>query len=438
MHQLKRWAMAAALAAAWPVTATAAGAGAEIVGYYPGWKSDAFPVTAANVGAGQLTMALYAFLDVCWNGRHGNPEPSVNYVAPCQDAAGDAASANGALVFRDAASDGANLRALVALKQRHPQFKVVVSVGGWDWSNQFSNVADSVEARASFVASAVKLMRRFGLDGVDIDWEYPTEAGVPCVAGAVCARPADKQNFILLARELRAAFDAAGRQDGRHYSITIAAGGNANYVNGGAAGSGWIGQLAQSLDWINIMAYDYHMPWEKRSGHHAALSADPGDPGDPVTASGFHAAGSVQRYLQAGVAADKLVLGVPFYGYGWKGCAPGANGDGQYQLCDGGASGGVDGGNSYGYSHLLKQGYLTAGYEGGRGYRRYWNGAAKAPYLYHAGERVWISYEDPVSLKEKARYIKAQGLRGAMFWELSNDGGHQLLDALSAAMRRLP
>lgn len=428
-HRLKRWAMATALAAAMPATATAA---PEIIGYYPGWKSDAFPVTAANVDAGRLTMALYAFLDVCWNGKHGNPEPSVNDVAPCQDAAGDAVSANGALVFRDAAQDGANLRALVALKQRHPRFKVVVSVGGWDWSNQFSNVADNAQARASFVASSVKLMRRFDLDGVDIDWEYPTEAGVPCVAGAVCARPQDKRNFIELARELRAAFDAAGRQDRKHYSITIAAGGNANYVNDGGAGGAWIEQLSRSLDWINIMAYDYHMPWENSSGHHAALAADAKD---PVTAGGLYAAGSVRRLLQAGVAADRLVLGVPFYGYGWKGCAPGADGDGQYQPCDGGASGGVGGGNSYGFSHLLKEGLLTPSFEGGKGYRRYWNDAAKAPYLYHPADGIWISYEDPASLKAKARYIRTQGLRGAMFWEMSTDGEHQLLNALSAAMR---
>ncbi len=130
------------------------------------------------------------------------------------------------------------------------------------------------------------------------------------------------------------------------------------------------------------------------------------------------------------------MLGVPFYGYGWKGCAPGADGDGQYQACDGDASGGVNGGNSYGFSHLLKQGILTPAFEGGKGYRRYWNASARVPYLYNAQERIWISYEDQASLKEKAGYIKRQGLRGAMFWELSADGEHQLLRTLSEAMRK--
>lgn len=421
---LRKWAMAAAVAAIGSVSAALPAAASEVVGYYPGWKSDAFAVTAANVDAGKLTMALYAFVDLCWDGKHGNPEPSVNLVAPCQE------PLNGALAFRDEAADGANLRALVALKKNHPKFKVVVSVGGWDWSNRFSNVADSVEARANFIASSLRLMRRYGLDGIDIDWEYPTEAGVPCVAGETCARPQDKQNFITLARELRAAFDAAGEKDRKHYVITIAAGGNANYIND--ADGGWIKELAKSLDWINIMAYDFHMPWEKNSGHHAALYADAKD---PVAASAFYASGAVERYLEAGIAADKLVLGVPFYGYGWKGCAPGADGDGQYQACDGGATGGVNGGNAYGFSHLLKQGMLTPSFEGGNGYRRYWNVSARVPYLYNAREQIWISYEDQASLKEKARYIKRQGLRGAMFWELSADGEHQLLRTLSEAMR---
>lgn len=396
------------LAAALAISQAAA---VEVVGYYPGWKHESYPVSA--VDASKLTMVLYAFVDLCWDGKHGNADPSINDVAPCQQ------PLNGALAWRDEAEDGANLRALVALKQRNPQFKVVISVGGWNWSNRFSNLAASAPARANFIVSTLAAMRRYGLDGVDLDWEYPGEAGVPCVAGEVCARPEDRQNFVTLARELRAAFDAAGRQDGRHYSITIAAGANGNYVGDGE----WVKQLAQHLDWINIMAYDYHMPWEKSSGHHAALYADAHD---LVTANGFYASRSVQRYLGAGVAPDKLVLGVPFYGYGWKGCAPGAAGDGQYQACAGGVTDGINGGNSYGYGQLLQR---------GEGYRRYWNASARVPYLYSAQQQVWISYEDPQSLREKARYIRQQGLRGAMFWELSADSGdHQLLHTLWEAM----
>jgi len=118
---LQRLACCAALAAALPVTATAAAS--EIIGYYPGWKWVAYPVTAENVDAARMSTVLYAPLDVCWNGKHGNPNPEAGCVEACN-------GANGDLALRDEVQDGANLRALVALKKQHPAFQVMVSVGG--------------------------------------------------------------------------------------------------------------------------------------------------------------------------------------------------------------------------------------------------------------------------------------------------------------------
>ncbi|MGV7210409.1 glycoside hydrolase family 18 protein [Oxalobacteraceae bacterium A2-2] len=429
-----RPAVLAACALALPALPAAAAAAPEIVAYYPGWKSASFPPTPRNIEADKISTLLYAFLDVCWDGRHGNPDPAIHDVAPCQDANGKALADNGVLVFRDMAADSANLRALAAFKKSHPQLKLMVSVGGWNWSNQFSNLADSANARATFIGSAVALLRKYNLDGIDIDWEYPGRPGVPCAPGRSCASDEDHENFVELAREMRSAFDTAGQADRKHYAITIAAGANADYMKDAKGGSVWLKDLSGYLDWINIMSYDYHMPAEPRSAHHAALGADAAD---PAHASGYNGAAALQRYLAAGVAADKLVLGVPFYGYGWKGCAAGPKGDGQYQPCSGAATGGENKGSSYSYAHLLRQGYLAAdGASGGKGYVRYWNAAAQTPYLYHPGEQVWISYEDAQSLRAKAAFVKEKGLRGAMFWELSGDDGkHQLLNALASGLR---
>ena len=193
----------------------------------------------------------------------------------------------------------------------------------------------------------------------------------------------------------------------------------------------WLKDLAQSLDWINLMTYDFHMPFEKTSNHLAPLYGDAKDAAN----AGANTADAVQRYLHAGVSKDKLVLGLPFYGYGWQGCPPGADGDGQYQHCDGGTTTGINGGYSYGISLMLKQGILTPSFDGGNGYQRYWNMSAGVPYLYNAAQQIWFSYEDPTSVNIKVGYLKQQGLRGAMFWELSGDAGHQMLNTLSAAMR---
>ncbi|HEV7815524.1 MAG TPA: glycoside hydrolase family 18 protein [Janthinobacterium sp.] len=421
-------ALAAAVLAALAALPARAAPAHEIVAYYAGWKSADFPV-AATLDPAQVSVVLYAFLDTCRGGVHGNPHPSAGVMAPCRNADGSArVPPDGALVLNDVERDAANLRALAALKRRKPALRILASVGGWNWSNQFSNIAASAVERATFAASAVALMRRYGLDGLDIDWEYPTAAGVPCTAGHVCERPGDKQNYVLLAGILRRAFDDAGRADGKHYAITIASGATDQFIGDPQGDSAWLVQLADKLDWINLMAYDYHMPWEPRNGNHAGLYGDPADPGQ---AKGYDDAAAVRRYLDAGVAPDKLVLGMPFYGYGWKGCAAGPDGGGLYQACAGAAAGGLDGSASYPFSWLVRQGYLQAGPDGrydqaGRGYRRRWNALAKAPSLYDPAAGIFISYEDEASLREKARYLKAAGLRGAMFWELSGDSGHIL------------
>jgi chitinase len=428
--------LAAALAAP-----TALAAPYEIIAYYPGWKSAAFPVERA-IDARNVSVVLYAFADTCRGGRHGNPDPSAGIVAACRDPLGsDAAPADGALVLADPAVDGANLRALAALKKINPALRVLVSVGGWNWSNQFSNIAASASETGTFAASALALLRRYGLDGIDIDWEYPTASGVPCTAGQTCARPEAKQNYVTLAARLRRAFDAAGRADGRHYAITIAAGATGQFVeeaaDGGADASGaWLARLAAHLDWINLMAYDYHMPWDVRNGNLAALY---GDPADPANASGYDDDHAIRRYLAAGVPPSKLVLGAPFYGYGWTGCPPGPGGDGLYQSCGTAAKGGEDGGASYPFAYLVREGFLKAGADGvadqaGRGYARRWNAVSKTPSLYDAASATFISYEDEASLREKAHYLKARGLRGAMYWEATADSDHLLSSALARAL----
>lgn len=399
----------------------------EIVGYYPGWKSDAFPVVGVN--AKQLSMVLYAFLDTCRAGRHGNPNPAAGVVAPC-------AAPDGALVLGEPERDAANLAALVDLKRDNPRLRVLVSVGGWNWSNQFSNIAASSKERAVFAASAVALLRRFRLDGIDIDWEYPTGAGVPCTKGATCERPEDKRNYVLLAQALRSAFDAAGAADGKHYLITIAAGATEAFIRDPQKSTTWLVDLAARLDWINLMAYDYHMPWDPRNGSLAALH---GDAADPDKSKGYDDDTAVRRYLDAGVPADKLVLGAPFYGYGWKGCAPGPNGDGLYQHCRGASDGGEGGGAAYPFAWLIKEGYLKAGADGvfdqaGRGYARRWNAASHVPSLYDATSGAVISYEDEASLRDKARYVREKQLRGAMFWELSGDSEHRLGKVLAGEL----
>ena len=152
----------------------------EIIGYFPAWTSNKFPATPTNINAKNLTMINYAFLDICWDGKHGNSAfdhneggGNENFLeSTCRDGAGNpVVLKNGSVTLGSSIVDAKNMRDLVALKSVNPHLKIVPSVGGWVWSNRFSDMAASAVTRASFTASAVDLVREFKLDGIDLDWE---------------------------------------------------------------------------------------------------------------------------------------------------------------------------------------------------------------------------------------------------------------------------
>ncbi|UQV45372.1 hypothetical protein KIV45_27550 [Janthinobacterium lividum] len=177
-------AMLACFACALPLAASAAPAAPafapEVVAYYPGWKSADFPVNEHNIRPGNVSLIQYAFADICWDGEHGNPAPEGGGVSACLDGQGQPSRpANGSIVLPAPQADADNLRKLNALKQSNPRLRVLLSVGGWIWSNRFSDVAATPAARQAFIASALELVRQHGLDGVDIDWEHPVTGEFP-------------------------------------------------------------------------------------------------------------------------------------------------------------------------------------------------------------------------------------------------------------------
>jgi len=357
----------------------------ELLGYYAGWTGE--PAT----GAERLSAISYAFLALMPDGSValGHPE-----------------------------SEGAVIARLRESKRRHPGLLLFASVGGWTGSGHFSDMAHDAASRARFIATSLGFLRREGFDGIDIDWEYPGAIGDGCAAGETCDRPTDKEDFIALAREMRAAFDAARDVDGRAYFITVAAGVDAKYASNRAGP--WLGRLAQSLDWVNLMTYDYHGTWERTANFVAPLRRDPAAPTDENVDA------SVSLYLAEGIAPAKLVLGVPFYGKGWTGCAPGPGGDGLYQACSGLAR--PDHEASFEFGYLEDRRFL--------GLVAKWNGAAAEASLYDPATGTFVAFDDERSMREKARYAKERGLRGVMFWELTADRRGTLLRALAEELGR--
>jgi chitinase len=267
-----------------------------------------------------------------------------------------------------------------------------------------------------FAASGVAFVRRHGFDGIDIDWEFPVAGGMP----ANVKRPEDKQNFTLLLQALREQLDAAGREDGRRYLLTAAVGSTASFV-----ANTEIAAVAGTLDWLNLMSYDMSGPWSRQSGHVAPLHHDPALAGPGVNPK-HNVADAVDLFLAAGVPAAKMVLGVPFYGYIWKGCT--AERHGQFQACEGPGRGTWEAG-------ALDYSDIEAHFVGRNGFTRHWNEASGVPFLHNAATGEFVTYEDARSLRLKLRFMKQKQLAGVMFWQLGADRRQRLLDVLARDLR---
>lgn len=303
--------------------------------------------------------------------------------------------------------DEHHLSQLLTLKEKNPDLKLILSVGGWTWSKNFSDAALTEENRQLFAGSAVEILLRYKLDGLDIDWEYPGQKGDDNVY-----RAEDKENYTLLLKTCREALDRMSDQHGRsghnRYELSVATGATATFLEHTE-----MDKAQEYLDFILLMTYDFYGPWTETTGHHAALYASEIQPEAPSAAKG------VELYKQAGVPLEKIVLGVPFYGRGWTGVEPEDNGRFKpYQ----------ENVQSQGYQSLLDD-FIDK-----NGFVRHWDDQAKAPYLWNAETRTFYTYEDPESFKHRAAFIKEKGLAGMMYWQHAQDPQNRLLEALYNAL----
>ncbi len=357
----------------------------EVVGYYPSWKwkSRDNLVSPQRIPYDKLTIINYAF----------------SYPLP-----------DGSLAGRDSVGDNLYLRGepgttLIPLAHGHG-VRVMLSIGGWEDSWNFPAVATRQETRCQFAHACLDQIRRLGFDGIDIDWEFP------CFSGHN-GTPADKRNFTLLLRTLRDSLSAEGLTAGRHYLLTAALPSSLPH-----AAAMEVDSIASILDQLNIMTYDFYGPWSERSGHNSPLFAPAGaDTSLCVDASFRLYTGSY------GVAAEKINLGVPFYGQTFTHCT---------------ALNSTHAGSDT--THFSSQGafYYDIVASDGR-FVRHWDEQARVPYLVSTAWDMLISYDDAESVRAKAAYVLAHHAHGLIIWEITGDyladGTTPLLDAIDSAFR---
>lgn len=385
-------------------TSGGAGGASRVIGYFAAWSVYGRDYHVNEIPADKLTHINYGFANISDEGRCTLGDP---YADTDKFYEGDS---------WDTGAKRGSFHQLELLKAANPGLKTLISVGGWTWSGRFSDVALTAESRSKFADSCVAFMKEHGFDGIDIDWEYPVSGGLP----ENTTRPEDKQNYTLLLQELRSKLDGAGSTDGQSYLLTIAAPAGPNVF-----ANLELEAVGKTVDWINLMTYDFHGGWEPITNFNAPLYASAADPtADPMIQKHFNTHSAVTGYIDGGVPADKIVLGVPFYGRGYKGVPAGNNG--LYQSHSGLPEGTWEAG-MFDY-HDIKANYLPT-------FKRFWNEEAMVPWLYDEAQGIMISYDDPESIAKKGSYARENGLGGVMFWELSGDDAESsLLNAVNESL----
>ncbi|CAL9607017.1 glycoside hydrolase family 18 protein [Streptomyces althioticus] len=362
-------------------SAQEAAAGSKVVGYFTEWGTYDRQYYVRNIetsgSADRLTHINYAF---------GN-------VTGGKCAIGDAYAATDRAYTAEESVDGVadtwdqplrgTFNQLRKLKEKHPGLKVIWSFGGWTWSGGFGEAAKNPAAFAQSCLDLVEDPRWAGVfDGIDIDWEYPNACGATCDTSGRDAY-----------RELMAALRSTFGPD-RLVTAAIPA----DATDGGKIDAADYAGAAPYVDWYNPMTYDFFGAWD---------TAGPTAPHSPLTSydgipkAEYHSAATIAKLTGLGVPADKLLLGIGFYGRGWTGVTQAEPGGTATGPAPGTYEAGID---DY---KVLKDRCPATGTVGGTAYAR-------------CGDQWW-SYDTPETVASKTEWKNQQGLGGTFFWELSGD-----------------
>ncbi|KAA1474260.1 hypothetical protein DENSPDRAFT_840836 [Dentipellis sp. KUC8613] len=339
------------------------------VGYFVNWGIYGRKYPPSSIPVQDLTHILYAFANI----RPDTGEVFLSDKWADQDIhyAGDSWNDAGDNLY-------GNFKAIYNLKKQHRHLKVILSIGGWSYSQAFHPVVVNPALRSKFVASAVMLLEDNGLDGLDIDYEYPQDQ-------------AQASGYVDLLRELRYALDGHAQRKSAPYRflLTIAAPcGADNYQKL------HVREMDQYLDFWNMMAYDFSGSWDQIANHQANVHGGP-----------LSAAQAIHWYISQGVARSKVIMGIPLYGRSFLNTnGPGTPFSG---LGQGSWEQGV-----YDYRTLPLPGAQVQH-----------DARALASWSYDPSSREMVSFDDAQVGAWKGEWIAREGLGGSMFWELSGDKG---------------
>jgi chitinase len=276
------------------------------------------------------------------------------------------------------------------LRDSGRQMNVVLSLGGWTWSKNFSPAMSSETTRTNLVNNIVNTFKKYPIfSGVSLDWEYVSNDGVNYGNAGNIATAQDSANFVLFLQKLRSALDQNGMAQ---YTIAMCCVADPNKAKFD------VEKMHQYLTELHVMTYDFHDGnWgETVAAHHTNPRKS--------SAGKFSCEEAADYYISRGVPSTKVFIGGAFYSRGF------ANTDGLGKSASGGSpdmsweKGTVD------YKALPIQGA-----------QEYIDPESKGAYSYDPVKRILNTYDNKESIIEKCRIIYEKNLGGMLIWENSAD-----------------
>ena len=303
-----------------------------------------------NVDAQLLDVVIYAFVEINQDGTLYVPSPTY-------------------------------LRQLVQLKLEKPALQVIAAIGGWG-TDGFSDAAATPASRYNFARQARDLVNQYGLDGIDIDWEYPGSS-----AAGIKSSPQDRENFTLLLTALRDVL-------GNNAWLSVAGTGDSAYIRNSAE----IANIAPLINYFNLMSYDFTAGETGENGRKHQANLYPSD----LSLPGYSIDDMVNNLIEAGMPSEKILLGVPFYG-------------------------------RLGATITKSYDELRKNYINKNGYEVAFDKQAQVPYLVKNGKFA-MSYDDALSIFLKGQYVLRNCLGGIFSWTSTYDQANILAKSMNESI----
>jgi len=378
--------------------------GNVVSAYFGNWDvygKNSYQINEIEAIAGQLTHLVYGFM---------KPD-DIDFECKPHDVWADVGAYNG---FQSKV--GGSFAKLIDLKKKFPHLKIMLSIGGGKYNKKFINIAQNSDNLLKFARSCVDMLDFYNhpflidgkykrvnhltyeglFDGIDIDWEWDTRTLTPELS----------QAFTKFIEEISRLLHLRKKSTGQDSLFTIAL-----PVVPGVYKNLDLKRIMKNVDWFNLMTYDFFGPWSEKVGFNAPLCS---------SESIYSVNGAVQRIMEQGVSPEKMVLGLPLYGYLYE------NSDGHKTV--------IDKKNkiktiSY---NLIVQKYLH-----NPAYEKVWNSYGKVPSLYSKQDRIFISYDGQESIAEKVELAKNKRMQGVVLWRLSGDDAqHSMVRAIVNVMKK--